>query len=279
MVIVILVMLGLCFGSFTEALIWRIHQQSKPKKKRVASDRELSMVKGRSMCPSCQHSLAWYDLVPVLSWLSLKGRCRYCQKSIGYQAPLLEISMALLFVVSYLAWPVALHGIEPWIDLGIWLIFLVGFMALLVYDLRWMLLPDRIVFPLLGLAIAQVLLHAVLLGGGWHVIWTALWGFLCLGGLFYGLFQLSSGKWIGGGDVKLGFVLGIVVGGPILAFLVLFIASLLGSLSALPLAVMSDSKKLKKRIAFGPFLVVAAIIVQLFGHVIIDWYQRKFLIV
>lgn len=289
MVIVILIALGLCFGSFTEALTWRIHEQAKPRKKRVASDRELSMSKGRSMCPHCQHTLAWYDLLPLLSWLSLKGQCRYCKKPIGLQAPLLEISMAALFILSYIVWPVALHGflhgVRPWVDFGFWLAYLVGFVALLVYDLRWMLLPDRIVFPLLGLSITQVLIHTILFGEGLHALLPAVWGFLCLGGLFYVLFQISGGKWIGGGDVKLGFVLGILVGGPVMAFLVLFIASLLGSLSFIPLAVLSTSKRkegekaLKKRIAFGPFLVVATIIVQLFGHVIVSWYQHHFLLV
>lgn len=277
MVIVIFIALGLCFGSFTEALTWRIHEQSKHRKDRVAADNDLSMVKGRSMCPNCQHTLAWYDLLPLISWLSLAGKCRYCKQAIGIHAPLLEISMAALFVLSYIVWPTSLHSFYTWLDFAIWLVFVVGLIALLVYDLRWMLLPDRIVFPLLGLAVIQQLLGATLLGGGLRSLLTAVLGFLCLGGLFYVLFQVSDGKWIGGGDVKLGFVLGIIVGGPIMSFLVLFIASLLGSAAAVPVALIRH-KRVKSRIAFGPFLVVATIIVQLFGHAIVAWYQRQFLI-
>src|SRR4051812_3134403 len=101
MVYVILVFLGLCFGSFSEALTWRLHQQSLPKKKRAASDRELSMLHGRSMCPNCKHTLGFFDLVPLFSWLALKGRCRYCGQNIGWHSPVLELGMASLFVASY----------------------------------------------------------------------------------------------------------------------------------------------------------------------------------
>ncbi len=277
MVIVILVLLGLCFGSFAEALVWRIHEQSKPKKERVTANKDdLSMVKGRSMCASCQHTLAWYDLLPLVSWLSLGGKCRYCHKPIGWQPPLLELATACLFVLSYLVWPATLIGLGRWTEFVIWLAFVVGFVALVVYDLRWMLLPDRIVYPLLVLATVQVLLRVFIFHHDGWTLFTSFWGFICLGGLFYMLFQLSSGKWIGGGDVKLGFVLGILVGGPMSAILLLFIASLLGTLVSAPMLV---SKRLKhsNRIPFGPFLIIAAIIVQLFGRTIVSWYTGHFL--
>ncbi len=95
------------------------------------------------------------------------------------------------------------------------------------------------------------------------------------GGIFYVLFQASSGKWIGGGDVKLGWVLGLVVATPARSLLLIFAASVLGSLISLPLLA---AKRLKPTsvIPFGPFLILAAIVVQLFGHTILYWYQRNF---
>jgi len=151
-----LIVLGFCFGSFDNALTWRLRELSKPKKQRVASVAELSIAKGRSMCPNCQHTLAWYDLVPVVSWLSVAGRCRYCHMPIAVQYPLVELATARLFVLSYHYWPLPIEGSQL-AAFVIWLLLLIGLMALLVYDLRWMLLPNKLVYPLTGLAAASAL--------------------------------------------------------------------------------------------------------------------------
>lgn len=275
MIIAILSVLGLCLGSFVNALVWRLHEQSKLKKKRVASDKELSISRGRSMCPHCQHTLTWYDLIPVLSWLSVRGKCRYCRKPISVQYPLVELATAALFVVSYLFWPLALHGLEIGV-FAVWLMVLTGLIALLVYDARWYLLPNRIIYPLtaiagLGAALRLAESHHLLVSGLNLVAAVGVGG-----GLFYGLFQISRGKWIGGGDVKLGWLLGLVVANPGGSFLFIFIAALLGTFASLPLLI---SKRLKATsvIPFGPFLIIAAIIAQLFGTSILLWYKKMFL--
>jgi len=280
MIIVLLILLGLCLGSFTNALVWRLHEQtiqSKKKKTSKAQAENLSIVNGRSMCPHCHHELAAKDLIPVLSWIELRGKCRYCQAPISWQYPLVEILMAVVFVGAYSLWPTHVWTAGNIVDFIVWLGLLVGFMALTIYDIKWMELPDKIVFILLGLVIGNTLLQSIVFGGGWTVILGAFWGFLVLGGLFYALFQISGGKWIGGGDVKLGFVLGIAVGGPSAGLLVLFIASILGLIGSLPILIFSKGN-LKSRIPFGPFLIVAAIIVQLFGASIIHWYKAKLLL-
>src|SRR5579871_5847178 len=100
MLIFILIVVGLAAGSFVNALVWRVHEQSKKKK-----SAELSILKGRSMCPRCKHELAASDLIPVLSWLWLRGKCRYCQKPISPQYPVVELAVALVFVSSYFWWP------------------------------------------------------------------------------------------------------------------------------------------------------------------------------
>lgn len=275
MIIAVLIVLGLCFGSFVNALVWRIYQQSLPTKKRKASKEELSVTKGRSMCVHCGHTLSAIDLLPVVSWVALRGKCRYCHKTISWQYPLVELVTAGLFVGSYLFWPSELAGFE-YISFASWLVALVIFMALVVYDFRWMLLPNKLVFTLYGVAAVFVLTHAVA-EGSVQIIVESLIGVAIGGGIFYALFQLSDGRWIGGGDVKLGFALGAVVGGPIQAFLVLFGASLLGTLAILPL--MFVGKPLRSmKIPFGPFLIAATVLVQLFGQSVTDWYIHSLIL-
>jgi leader peptidase (prepilin peptidase) / N-methyltransferase len=212
LIIVALLVFGLILGSFANALVWRIHGQEelrerleelqglKAGKKRDTQIAELqaemhtlSMSKGRSMCSKCRHPLAPKDLVPLFSWLALRGKCRYCRQPIE-DPPALEIFLPLLFVASYLVWPWAWHGYGI-LAFAFWLVFLTGFAALTLYDLRWYLLPDRIVWPLVGLAVVQVLLHATVYGAGWHGLVSAVGGMLAASGLFGLLYLVSSACW------------------------------------------------------------------------------------
>lgn len=275
MIIAVLIVLGLIFGSFVNALVWRLRQQERAGQKPKAESRKLkeqySILKGRSMCPHCHHELAARDLVPVLSWLTLGGKCRYCRKPISWQYPLVELLTAGLFVWSYLAWPLGMHGVGLF-QLIIWLVFVVAFVALAVYDLRWFLLPNRIVLPLIVLAAIEVVVVAL-----WRQSWADLWqpavGMVIIAGLFWGLFQVSQGAWIGGGDVKLAIALGLIAASPLRALLLLFISSLLGTLGSLP-QLGRGRQGLRARIPYGPYLLAAAVIVQLYGAHIISWYQN-----
>lgn len=263
MIVALLVVAGLCFGSFVNALVWRLHEG------------KLSIVRGRSICPHCRRELAAKDLVPVLSWLLLRGRCRYCSKPISAQYPVVELATVGLFVASYAWWPEAFNPAQT-VVFALWLALLTGLVALLVYDLRWFLLPDRLVYPLGGLAAAQTAV----------IIWTADKPPLALlnaalavvvgGGLFLLLFQLSKGKWIGGGDVKLGAVIGLAAATPAGAFLSIFLAALAGSLVSVPLLAAGRLKRGSK-IPFGPFLIIGLIIARLFGADILDWYRQAFI--
>ncbi len=265
---------GLCFGSFVSALVWRLHEQSTRKKLSAKQKQQLSIVHGRSMCPHCRHELAWYDLLPLVSWLSLGGKCRYCHKPIE-DSPWVEVLMAFLFVGSYLAWPYGFDW-QGMVLFVFWLTFLVGFVALTVYDLRWMLLPNRIVYVLIGLAGLQVAFKLLAYPGMVSTLLEAAMGCLAIAGTFYALFQLSKGTWIGGGDVKLGIIIGLVVGGPLAAVLVLFLASTLGTLYALPQMIRKTLSP-TSRIPFGPFLLAATMIVYLSGTRIAEWYLDTFL--
>jgi leader peptidase (prepilin peptidase)/N-methyltransferase len=301
-VILALALLGMIFGSFANAMVWRLHTQEavrdkiaglKEKKQTTARNKEikqlqatlgpLSMSKGRSMCSNCRHPLAPQDLVPLISWLWLRGKCRYCHEPIQ-DTPWLEALLPVAFVLSYIFWPYEFGAgngaaVDAYGSLafGFWLIFLVGFAVLTIYDLRWQLLPDRVVRPLVAVAIVQVLLHAAMFSGGVTVLTDAFWGVVMASGIFYILYVASKGEWIGGGDVKLGIVLGLLVGGPLNGLLVLFVASSLGMLASVP-QLMRHKLNRKSAIPFGPFLMAAACLVVLFGSRFTDWFNNFLLL-
>lgn len=297
MVIVILAILGLAWGSFVNALVWRISELAKLQDSEVAKSRsrevakkrkptnsylatsltasDLSVLKGRSMCPNCRHTLAALDLFPLASWLILRGKCRYCHKPISIQYPLVEAFTALAFVASYLLWPLALASAASLAVFGLWLAIIIPLAALAIYDLKWGLLPNKLVLALAILALAQAIVVIAsasdsLKSLAYHAIAVAIGG-----GLFYLIFLISSGKWIGGGDVKLGLVLGLIAATPAKAVLLLFLAALAGTLVSLPL-VASHRLKRSSAIPFGPFLILATALVVLFGQAIINWYTGLF---
>jgi prepilin signal peptidase PulO-like enzyme (type II secretory pathway) len=267
--IIVLVWLGLAFGSFVNALVWRVHEQSKKKKPQSVN---LSILNGRSICPNCKHQLAWYDLIPLFSWAALRGRCRYCKKPISIQYPLVELAQALVFATSYIWWPGGLYGPGDWVLFASWLLTSVGLMALLVYDARWMLLPNRILYPTFYIALAGRVIFLV--GFEDHKGYALLMWVLSAAiasGVFWLLFVVSEGKWIGFGDVRLGFITGTVLANPGKSFLMVMVGSLLGTLFILP-ALLMGKKHLASKLPYGPFLIAAAFIALLFGGGILDWY-------
>lgn len=292
--IIALIGFGLIFGSFANALVWRLQEQDalqdelqklqdskagKARDKKLAElkqqQRLLSMSRGRSMCSNCHHPLAGKDLVPLFSWLYLRGKCRYCRQPI-IDPPLMEAGLPLAFVASYAFWPWELSSYDL-VAFGLWLVFLIAFAALTLYDIRWYLLPDKIVWPLVVLALGQVAIHAFVFDGGVEVLVSAFWGVVIASGIFFVLYYLSKGEWIGGGDVKLGIVLGLLTGGPLPALLLIFLASCFGTLASLPLLLQ---KKLGRTsvIPFGPFLMLATAVIVLFGQKITDWLMDLILI-
>jgi leader peptidase (prepilin peptidase) / N-methyltransferase len=273
MILAWLIVLGLIFGSFVNALVWRLHEQAKLSGKKgsamVKRRAALSIAKGRSMCPHCGHELAAKDLVPVLSWFWLRGKCRYCSARIP-DSPVVELLAGLLFAVSYMAWPYGFHGFELF-RFALWLVFMVGFVALAVYDVRWFMLPNKIVFPLIYLAAVQIIV-AIFWQRSLSEAWMPLAGAAVIFGLFWILYQVSQGGWIGGGDVKLALVLGMLAGTPLRALTVIFFASLFGTLMSIP-QLIKGKKGLAQRIPFGPSLLLGTIVVVLWGDHIANWYQ------
>ena len=263
MLVILLLILGLACGSFVSALTWRIHDNK-------------NWVTGRSECLSCGHKLAPQDLIPVFSWLMLRGRCRYCKQPISKQEPLIEILSAAWFVGSYLFWPLSLNAPGQKIVFASWLLTSVGLLALLVYDRRWMILPTKIIYSSLFFAALGRLIYIV----GYspaksHAALDWLLSILVASGIFFIIHEISKGQWIGFGDVRLGLVTGTVLAAADKSFLMIFIASALGTLFFL-LTRIKTKEAFNSRLPYGPFLIIATALSLLFGTRLIDWYTGLF---
>ena len=265
----LLLMLGLCAGSFVNALVWRVHQtELRAKDSQLTAGKNLSIFTGRSQCPKCGHTLAARDLIPVLSWLFLRGKCRYCGRAISKQYPLVELTAGMVFALSYVFWP---GPTEP-VLIATWLLVSVGLLAFLVYDARWMLLPNRILYPTLAVAITGRAAYILFSEPDkLHALTQWVLAIAVTSGFFWLLYHISSGKWIGYGDVRLGLITGTVLATPGLGTLMIFAASLLGTLFVLP-ALIRGRQKMTSKLPFGPFLITATWLVLLFGQSIINRY-------
>lgn len=271
LIAVLLFILGLALGSFVNALVWRFHENHTGK-----SGEKLSIAKGRSICPNCRHKLVWYDLVPVLSWIALKGRCRYCKKPISKQYPAVELATGLVFALSYAFWPSAPHLGGQWLLLATWLAASVGLMALAVYDIRWMLLPNKIIYPTLAVAVAgRAAYLAAFDPRPGHSAWLWAVSVAIASGVFYILYVVSQGKWIGFGDVRLGLITGTLLADPYKSMAMIFLASLLGTLTVLP-NLLAGKKTMASRTPYGPFLITGTAIMVVFGDSLINWYKNLF---
>ena len=257
---VVIFWFGAIFGSFAGAMAWRI------KKKR-------DLVRDRSECEHCHKKLTPLDLIPVISWIVLRGKCRYCKKHIGTSTFLIELFLGGAFAASYLAWPFGFGEILSVIMFGLWLICLVLMAVLFVYDLRWSLLSDKVMWPLIAVSALLFVVRMLWLEApALTIFYEFIYGLLPVTGIYGLLYLISQGKWIGLGDVKLGVAMGLMLGWQ-LALVALVVANLLGFLYVLPLLL---AKKVERtsRLPFGPFLIVATVVAMLFGNQLIALYLR-----
>lgn len=279
-----LVLVGLCLGSFGGAMVWRLRarQLARDKAEGEPYDKnELARLKklntgnvmnDRSRCLSCSYELRWYDLIPLVSWLSLRGKCRQCKKPIGGMEPLIELAVAAFFVMSYAFWPYELESTLGIARFVLWLAAGVGLAILAAYDTRWFLLPDKVNFAVIGLGAAVALL---VIGGSPEPLLAAggvLASVLILSGIYLVLYLVSRGKWIGFGDIKLGLGLALLLADWQLAFVALFAANLIGCLIIIP-GMIAGKIKRNAHVPFGPLLIAGAVVAQLFGPAMTEWYS------
>ena len=235
---------GLCIGSFLNVVIYRLEKGE-------------SFVKGRSHCPRCKKQLAWLDLIPVASFLWLRGKCRYCHKKISLQYPIIEILTGLIFLLIFQMYAFG--------DLfSIFFLFYIAsaLIVIFVYDLKYYIVPDSILFP----AIAITFLHRLVFAPLGNYFLAAL----IASGFFLCIFLLSRGRWMGFGDVKLAVLLGLLLGFPNI-LVGLFLSFFFGAIIGVGL-MMYQKIGLKTEIPFAPFLILGTLTAFFFGDQIIQWY-------
>jgi leader peptidase (prepilin peptidase) / N-methyltransferase len=266
--------LGLIAGSFLNAFYYRKLSGSK------------KSIGGRSLCPKCGHTLGTKDLVPVVSYLFLQGKCRYCKKEISVLYPTVELITAFLFALVYffifgphlLPLMAGAEIITKSLYLLFWFYIVSVFILIVISDIKEMIIPDEVIYPAIIIAsivaIAFSFSNASLVSGFGET--AKIFGSaLVLAAVFYLMILISKGKWMGGGDVKLVFLTGLILGWPN-AFLAVFLAFILGSLYGLIL-ISAKIKTMGAEIPFGPFIIMGTLIAFFWGSQIINWYLGYFL--
>ena len=230
--------LGLVLGSFGNVLIERL-----PKNKKIS---------GRSKCPKCKKPINNLDLIPVLSFILLKGKCRHCSKKISFQYPLVEMCSGILFVIAFLITPESILS-ASFLAALLWLMLVIS-----VIDLKTQSIPDslNISFVLLAIIYSYITGYIPVLAP------------LIATGFFFVQWRLSSGKWVGSGDIILAAGIGFLLGNWEYVLVMLGVSYIVGSLAALPL-LLTKKKDKKEYLAFGPFLAIGTLVVLVWGDQIL----------
>lgn len=282
-----LVIFGAALGSFAGAQVWRLRARQLVEDKTAGEEVDgkeykrllpLTKHKGRqdrSIDLDTGKRLPWYDMIPIVSWLMLRGKSRFSGKPIGWFELLMELGVAAFFVVSYLVWPVALDNPLAVMEFALWLAAGVTLAILFAYDTKWFLLPDKINFTVVGLGVAMVIVAIVRTSDISGVLMNTAGSVAILSGLYLLLYLISKGAWIGFGDIKLGLGLGLLLADWQLAFLALFAANLIGTILVLP-ALIAKKMERGTHVPFGPLLILGAVIAKLWGEAIIAAYMSLF---
>ncbi len=247
MIYVFIILVGLAFGSFASLVIHRLHTRDK------------SLLGARSFCPKCATQLGVRDLVPVFSYLVNKFKCRFCKKPISVRYPLLELSMAGIFFLT-----VALVGTGDVTQTLFYLFIAFVFIVLTFYDFLFQEIPDQISLPAIFITILYVLLNGV------HTPLNLAIG-IAIPVIFFGTLHFGSkGRWLGGGDIRIGALMGALLGYPMI-LTGLFFGYLFGSIYSLTgLALKKFGRQ--TQIPFAPFLLLGAYVALFWGQSILDWY-------
>lgn len=295
--------IGLFFGSFANVVIYRLKHGG-------------SVCFGRSKCRDCKQQLSYLDLIPVFSWVFLKGKCRYCKKPISAQYPGVEISFAFLWFIStyIIGFPTS---IPEWMYLIFLLYITSSLIIITVYDLLYYEIPDQVSLPAIALTLLAIILGKgpewkdafwgclfiysffyiqILIPSFIHVLHSKKWKILLDTILLYFLFPLwiflslflpqkiiekiplfkedeneeETPSWIGGGDLRLAFIMGLLLGLK-QGVVALFIAYIIGATVSIVLIALKQKNR-KSMVPFGPFLAIGTFIALFLGDVIWSFY-------
>lgn len=259
-IVFIVFLLGLSIGSFVNVVIYRtLHEET--------------FIKGRSRCDHCRRQIAWYDNIPLLSFVVLRGTCRRCKKAISLQHPLVELTTAILFVWWYVVgFTLFQLTTQPllFVQRGYWLLVGVLLLIVLVTDLTTYLIPDFsvVLLSLAALFYRLYLVHMGIMAAG--DLYAAIASGLGLSLFFAALILATKGRGMGWGDAKLAIALGLILGWP-RSVVAVFAAFIGGALFGIYL-VLSGKKSFGQTIPFGPFLVLGTLLSLLYGYPLWLWY-------
>jgi len=196
---IVIFLFGLIVGSFLNCVVYRLETGG-------------SFLKGRSFCPHCKHNLALQDLIPVFSFLFLRGKCRYCGQKISWQYPIVEISTAVIFFIifNFQFLTSKQFLIFNFLDLFYYWVIASFLIIVFVYDLKHYIIPDKVIYPAIALAFIYNLARLRLDGFGPEVFVAAFGA----AAFFAAIVLVSRGKWMGIGDIKLAFLMGLILGWP-----------------------------------------------------------------
>ena len=249
LIVIIIFIFGMCIGSFLNVCIYRL-----PESKSIADP-------PRSICPSCKSHIRFYDNMPVLSYIWLKGRCRNCNAPISFRYPLVELMNGIVAVALLFKFGLSVESL-------VYFVFISSLIVITFIDLDHQIIPDIITLPgipmglIASFALPTITLKAsalgLLIGGGslWFVAWA------------YNLIAHRDG--MGGGDIKLLAMIGTIVGWKGVIFTI-FTSSVAGSCVGITMMLIKG-KNMKFAIPFGPFLSIGAIAYVFFGAQFIAWY-------
>jgi prepilin signal peptidase PulO-like enzyme (type II secretory pathway) len=274
MIFLIFLILGLIVGSFLNVVVYRL---------RVAE----SFVVGRSHCTHCKKEIAWYDNIPVISFILLKFRCRKCQEKISWQYPLVEIFTGLIFAIIG-QYYFNLADVSSWATAVYYLGIASSLIVILVYDILYMEIPGLVLWPAIGWVIVFNLFFdwatSGLIGGVGgqggigileSVVYSGTLGAVVAFAFFFALVAISKEKWMGIGDAYLVILLGLILGWPNI-MLALMLAFSFGAIFGIIMIIVKQ-KKMSSQIPFAPFLVLGTFIAMFWYSAITDWYFSLFL--
>src|SRR3989344_313770 len=248
---VFIILVGLSLGSFLSVLVFRL------------SLKEGGIVTGRSRCPNCRHRLAWYDLLPLLSFVLLAGRCRHCRRKISPAYPLLELTTALTLLTFS-------RQINYQFDVQniILTVFLLVFVSIIFSDIIFLTIPDKLIIPAAVLAAVSGIFFQT--AGPFNLLITGL----TAAGIFGIMFLASRGRWLGLGDIKMVMLIGFLFGFPT-AFWIILLSIWLAAFWGIGLVFLKRAT-MKTALPLGAFLSATAIIFIIFQNETQFFLQRFF---
>lgn len=241
--------LGTAFGSFLNVVVHRFGEKKS--------------MRGRSACVSCKVTILGRDLVPIVSYILIGGKCRSCRKPISLRYPIIELVLGVLFLfVTYFHYHTGDPQGPSFIVRDWYIIWVLSFIFL--FDIWYMSVDDRIVIP----AVMTVYIVSGMLG--WQTWSNMALGGAVAGGFFLAQYLISKGRWIGSGDILVGLCMGVILGWP-MTLIALFVSYVAGALVSLFL--LATKKKTRKdRLPFAAYLALGTFVVMFWGTELLSWY-------